>query len=284
MWNYSDKLKDHFFNPRNVGEIKDPDGIGEVGSIACGDALKLMISVNKEGVITEAKFQTFGCGSAIASASALTEMIKGKTVEEASKITNKDIADFLGGMPEEKMHCSVMGREALSEAIANYKGLETSTAEKDKFEVVCHCFGVTDREIRRVIKENNLKSVKEITHYTKAGGGCGKCVDKIQVLLDEVLQTELNANMEKKKENYKNMTTIQKIKAIEDIINKEIRPLLQQDGGDIELIDLEGNVIKVSPRGVCASCPSIHFTLRELVQKKLHEFLSDDLLVEEVKL
>jgi NifU-like protein len=185
MWDYSDKLKDHFFHPRNVGEIENPSGVGEVGSLACGDALKLFLKISdRTGRIEEAKFKTFGCGSAIASASALTEMVKGKSIEEASCITNQDIADYLGGIPPQKMHCSVMGREALEAAIADYRGQDPAKAPRGK--IVCKCFRVTDEEIKRVASENRLKTVEDVTHYTKACGGCGHCRPVIEKLLAEV--------------------------------------------------------------------------------------------------
>ncbi|WP_457572849.1 Fe-S cluster assembly protein NifU [Desulfolithobacter sp.] len=277
MWEYTDKVQEHFMNPRNVGELEDANGVGEVGSLACGDALKLTIKVD-DGRIVDAKFKTFGCASAIASSSALTEMIKGMTVEEAEKITNEDIAEFLGGLPKEKMHCSVMGREALEAAIANYRGVLLPMAEG---EVVCECFGVTDIEIRRAIQESNLRSVEEITNFTKAGGGCGKCEDRLREILEETVKDLAPTESRPKKE--KKMTTLQKIKKIEQVLEREIRPTLRKDGGDIELVDVDGDFVTVSLRGACAGCQSSRTTLKEYVEKKLREQVVDTLIVEEEK-
>ena len=281
MWNYSEKLKDHFFNPRNVGVIENPDGVGEVGSLACGDALKLMIKLDEKGRISDAKFQTFGCGSAIASASALTEIIKGKTLEEAEKITNQDIADYLDGIPEEKMHCSVMGWEALEAAIANYRGVERG--KKEEGEIVCQCFGITDKEILRAIKENGLTTVEQVTNYTKAGGGCETCHPKIEALIalaqgEQKQEVPIKAPAPKKK-----LSNIQKMKLVEETLAREIRPALKSDGGDIELIDMDGNRVFVALRGMCSACPSSGYTLEKYVEAKLREFVSDDLVVVEVK-
>ncbi|MFA7384268.1 MAG: Fe-S cluster assembly protein NifU [Desulfurivibrionaceae bacterium] len=278
MWEYTDKVRDHFMNPRNVGEIKDADGVGEVGSLACGDALKLFLKVDKsDDRIAEAKFQTFGCASAIASSSALTEIIKGLTLNEAAKVTNQDIADYLGGLPKEKMHCSVMGREALEAAIANYRGLPLPMAEG---EVVCECFGVTDLEIKRAIEENKLQTVEEITNFTKAGGGCGKCLDRLEEILRESRREPRQIIPDQRPGR---MTTIQKIKRIEEVLEREVRPALRKDGGDIELIDVDGDFVIVSLRGACGTCKKSQTTLKEYVEKKLREQVLDTLIVEEGK-
>ncbi|MGA1841780.1 MAG: Fe-S cluster assembly protein NifU [bacterium] len=274
MWDYSDKVKEHFLNPRNVGEIENPDGEAMVGSIACGDALKLTFKLDESGKIKDAKFKTFGCASAIASASALTEIIKGKTIEEVEKITNQDIVDFLGGLPEQKMHCSVLGRQALEQAIANYKGASFSK-EKEEGKVICECFGVTDTEIERAIRENNLNTVEEVTNYTKAGGGCGNCHEAIEKIITVVRAKPEPTSTPK-------LTNIQKIRMIEETIEREIRPALQRDGGDVELIDVVENRVLVAKRGACSFCKASEQTLKNFVEVKLRELVSPDLRVEEV--
>ncbi len=281
MWDYSDKVMDHFRNPRNVGVIPDPDGVGEVGSLACGDALKLTFKLDANGRIADAKFQTFGCASAIASSSALTEMIKGMTLDAAAKVTNQEIADYLGGLPEQKMHCSVMGREALEAAIENHR---TGGRAKRILEgkVVCHCFGVTEEEIERVVRENRLTTVEQVTNYCKAGGGCGSCKGEIQVLLDKHRAAQLAA-VPAPRPAGRPLSNIEKIRLIQETMEREIRPALRMDNGDVELIDVVGDRVIVSPRGTCASCPASPITLKELVEAKLREFVADSITVEEVK-
>ncbi len=278
MWDYTDKVQEHFINPKNVGELAKPSGTGEVGSLACGDALKLTIQVDDKGIITDAKFKTFGCASAIASSSVLTEIIKGMHIDEAAKLTNQQIADALGGLPKEKMHCSVMGREALEAAIADYRGVILPMAQGN---VVCECFGVTDLEIIRAIRESNLRSVEDITNFTKAGGGCGRCEDKLREILQQTVQAMAAEKASQPKAQ--RLTTLQKIKKIEDVIEREILPTLKKDGGGIELIDVDGDIVTVSLRGACSRCQSSLTTLKDYVEKKLREQVSETLIVEEAR-
>ena len=276
MWEYTDKVKDHFLNPRNAGVIDDADGVGEVGSIACGDALTFYFKLDENGKIKDATFQTFGCASAIASSSALTEMVKGLTLEEAKNITNDNIAEYLGGLPKEKMHCSVMGREALEKAIACH--LNEPEKEIDG-QIVCECFGVTDREIERVVTENMLETIEDVTDYVKAGGGCGNCHDSIQEIIDKVHGIERIPRKLPLKLN-----TLQKIKLIEESLEKEINPTLKKDAGYLELLDVDDNRVVVKFRGNCASCSKSNFTLKHYVESRLRELVSPDLVVEEVQL
>lgn len=272
MWEYTDKVREHFLNPRNVGEIENADGVGEVGSLACGDALTLYIKVD-QGIITDAKFKTFGCASAIASSSALTEMLIGKSVEEAEKLTNKDITEYLGGLPREKMHCSVMGQEALEQAIKNMRGEAPPQASRShEGELICECFGIFDEDILRAIKDNDLRTVEDITNFTKAGGGCSKCIDDLERLLSES-RGESVCETPSALPTYpaQGMTNIQRMHLIESVIDEEIRPMLQADGGDIVLVDIDRNTVQVRFMGMCSNCPSSQLTLNTVVESKLKE-------------
>jgi NifU-like protein len=275
MWEYTDKVKDHFLNPRNVGVIADADGVGEVGSLSCGDALTFYFKLDDDGKIKDAKFQTFGCASAIASSSALTEMVTGLTLEEAKKITNEDIAEYLGGLPKEKMHCSVMGRDALEKAITCHLGEPEKEIEG---EIVCECFGVTDLEIKRVVTENHLTTIEEVTDYVKAGGGCGNCHDSIQEIIDTILGTERPV-----KKKAPALTNLQKIKLIEESIEREINPNLKKDAGRLELVDVDGNRVMVRFGGNCAACVKSPITLKHYVESRLRELVTPELEVEEVQ-
>ena len=292
MWNYTKDVMDHFLNPRNVGEIPDADAVAEVGNITCGDALKIYLKLDDSGRICDAKFKTFGCASAIASSSALTELVRGMTLEEAAKVTNKDIVKLLGSLPEEKMHCSVMGMEALQAAIADYKkrhGEKYEIIEDDSADhegrIVCKCFGVTDTKIRTVAKENDLHTAEEITKYTKAGGACGACLDQIQEILDSLWKEKKAEHSEtaQKKEDFEKLSMVQKVIKVQSVIDREIKPPLEHDGGDIELINIEGNKVIVGLRGHCASCMAAKATLKNLVEAKLREFISESIVVEENK-
>ena len=281
MWDYTEKVMDHFKNPRNVGAIPNADGTGQVGSLVCGDALKLTIKVNKEtNVIEDAKFETFGCASAMPSSSILTEMVKGKTLEEASKITNQDIANALGSLPSEKMHCSVMGMEALDAAVKSYhQGGKPVVFEQQAEKIVCHCFNVSEETIIKAIRTNHLKTVEDVTHFTKAGGGCGRCKGDIQKILDKVTGAcELPVATPK---TFGQMTVVEKIKAIEHVLEQDVRPKLNLDGGSVELVDLAGSVVKVRLTGMCSGCAGAMGTLKNFIEKTLKEKVDASLSVEQ---
>ncbi len=269
MWEYTDKVQEHFINPRNVGEIENASAIGEVGSLACGDALKLYLKIDDNDTIVDAKFQTFGCASAIASSSALTEIIKGMKVDDALKITNVEIAEFLGGLPPEKMHCSVMGAEALEAAIRSHKGLAPIEHADDHSALICKCFGITEKQILDAINENKLTSLDDVVKATKAGSACGKC--KVQI--EEILEGALGVNCpaQTPKTCSTPMTNIQRMQKVLAVIDVDIRPRLAQDGGDIELVDINGSNVTVALKGACSTCRSAQVTLKNFVEKTLQE-------------
>jgi len=165
-----------------------------------------------------------------------------------------------------------MGKEALEAAIANYRGMPVKEPGE---QIICECFGVTDREIERAVRENNLQTVEEVTNYTKAGGGCGNCHEAIQRIIERVLSETRIVSRPK-------LSNIQKIRMIEETIEREIRPSLKHDGGDIELVDVIGNRVLVATRGACAACKASDITLKHFVEAKLKDLVSPDLTVEEV--
>lgn len=294
MWDYTEKVLDLFYHPKNQGAIEDAQetGVavvfGEVGSIACGDALRLHLKIEVDADrILDARFQTFGCTSAIASSSALTEIIKGITLDEALNISNRDIAEYLGGLPEEKMHCSVMGQEALEAAIYKYRGIEVEHHEDDEGRLVCSCFGVSENRIRRVVIENNLTTVEQVTSYVKAGGGCSSCAAEIEDLISAVQQekattaTRVAAEIAVAQERGRPLTSVQKINLIQMVLD-EVRPVLVADGGDVELYDLEGDIVKVVLKGACGSCESSTATLKNAIEVRLRERVLPNLVVEAV--
>jgi len=307
MWNYSDKVFEHFMNPRNVGEVENPDGVGEVGSMACGDALRLTFRLDENGCIAEAKFQTFGCGSAIASSSVLTEMLIGKTLEEASKITNEHIAEELDGLPREKMHCSVMGREALEAAMIDYykrlgRGVPCHLIQQST--IICHCFGVTKDTVKEAIFNHRLETIEDVTNHTKAGGGCKECHHDIGDLLRDCWDKIENgedtgtvaaegsgglqalgsmppADSGPKPVDHK-PEDAEIVARIQELLDEDIAVTLRNDGGDIEFVRFLDNRVYVRLTGSCAACRSSEVTIKNVVEAQLREFVSEDLQVIEV--
>lgn len=286
MWNYSKKVQDYFVHPHNAGPLADANAIGEVGSIACGDALKLYLKINDQGVIEKASFETFGCASAIASSSVLTDMVIGMKVDDALKITNADIAKALDGLPREKMHCSVMGQEALEAAIRQWKGEPAMPRTQEEGKLVCKCFNVTDQTIIRAIRENHLKTVDDVTAFTKAGGGCGECRDEIAEILEaelkregETIEQPVKKPAEEKPAGRSNLQRMQKVM---EVINM-IRPQLQADGGDIELVDINGKVVSVRLQGSCHGCAASQVTLHQVIEQILRQQVEPDIVIEEAQ-
>ena len=317
-WEYSEKTKQLFMDAvhgkpgTHLGEIEDPDGIGEHGSIACGDAMRFTFRVERhptdptQDVITEARYLTFGCTSAIAASEALCTLIEQSryTPIQALKITNHDIVDFLGGLPEQKIHCSVMGAEALESAVFNWAqkrgvdlarlGVNVHTKEDNEGRIVCKCFSVSEPYIRRKIRELNLHTIPEITNAIKAGGACMAChhvPGGLQDLLNEtwgqrtgtpVMVTQIGLPGDKAKEPKSAPSPYQFAKKVEKAVDDYVRPLLRHDGGDVEIVDIKELLVYCRLLGRCTGCCQSEHTLKLMVERTLKEMVDERIRVIEV--
>ena len=307
-WQYSEKTKRIFMDAvqgkpgTHLGEIEDADGVGQHGSIVCGDALKFTFRVKKDpdplkDVITEAKYLTFGCTSAIAASEALCALIEGHnlTPVQALQIKNQDIVDFLEGLPQQKIHCSVMGAEALEAAVVNWaqkRGVDlaalgvklTGESADDDGRVVCKCFGVTEPYLRRKIKELNLRTIDDIVSALKAGGMCGACryaPGGLQDILNETWGTGEPAPTTVAAEPVaeEGMSPFQRYRKIEKVIDETVRPVLKGDGGDIELVDIKDWTVYCRLRGACAGCMGASRTLQLIVERTLKDQVDERIRV-----
>jgi NifU-like protein len=319
-WEYSEKTKKIFLDAvhgrpgTHLGEIEDPDGFGEHGSIACGDALRFTFRVQRhptdprQDVITEARYLTFGCTSAIAASEALCVLIEegSFTPLQALRITNADIVRFLEGLPEQKIHCSVMGAEALEAAVFNWAqkrgldldalGIDLHTEEKEEGRIVCQCFSLSEPYIRRKIAELGLKTIPEITGAIKAGGACMSCHHKpggLQDLLDEVWGRQPIAlvplpempaarEADAAAEAPPALSAYQFAKKIERTIDEYIRPMLRKDGGDLEVIDIKETLVYCRLIGACSGCAGAGMTMKLMIERTLKEMVDERIRVIEL--
>jgi NifU-like protein len=318
-WEYSEKTKQLFMDAvhgkpgTHLGEIEDPDGFGEHGSIACGDVMRFTFRVNRDAtdpakdVITQARYLTFGCTSAIAASEALCTLIEQRahTPIEALKIHNQDIVDFLEGLPAQKIHCSVMGAEALEAAVFNWAqkrgvdlarmGIDIRKDEQQDGRIVCKCFSLTEPYIRRKIKELNLRTIQEITNAIKAGGACMAChhvPGGLQDLLDETwgrspVSTKvltqispLGASVAKVEKPA--LSPYQFTKKVEKTVNEYVRPMLRQDGGDVEILDIKDTLVYCRLAGACQGCANANQTLRMMIERTLKDMVDERIRVIEV--
>ena len=315
-WEYSEKTKQLFLDAvhgkpgTHLGEIENPDGFGEHGSIVCGDALRFTFRVERhaadpaQDIITEARYLTFGCTSAIASSEALCALIEqGRyTPIQALNVTNQDIVDYLGGLPSQKVHCSVMGAEALEAAVFNWAqkrgvdldslGVKLNTAAEDEGRIVCKCFSLSDVYIKRKVEELGLRTIADITGAIKAGGACMSCHHApggLQDILDEVwgrqntrmksVEDISESDAPQTQEPAQALSPYQFSKKIEKTIDEYIRPMLNADGGDIQLVDIKESIVYCKLAGACAGCPGAATTLKMMVERTLKDLIDERIRV-----
>ena len=295
-------------NPQHQGEISEEEAaanghtliVADFGAESCGDAVRLYWEIDPEtDVIVNSKFKSFGCGTAIASSDIMTELCVGKTVDEAVKITNIDVEFALRddpdtpAVPPQKMHCSVMAYDVIKKAAGLYKGVDAESFEEEI--IVCECARVSLNTLKEVIRLNDLTTIEQITDYTKAGGFCKSCIkpggheEREYYLVDILADTRREMDEEKMaaaadaggEGDFEAMTLVQKIKAIDAVIDESVRQFLIMDGGDMEIIDVKSSDehidVYIRYLGACNGCASsstgtlyaIEATLKEKLSKKI---------------
>lgn len=319
-WEYSEKTKQLFMDAiqskpgTHLGEIENPDGVGEHGSIACGDAMRFTFRVERhesdptQDVITSARYLTFGCTSAIAASEALCAIIEtGRfTPIQALKVTNSDIVKYLEGLPAQKIHCSVMGAEALEAAVFNWAqrrgvdlkqlGVELPTHDEQEGRIVCKCFSISEPYLRRKIEELELKTVADVTHAIKAGGACMTCHHApggIQDLLDEKWGREPVRVRKQAHLPIANQASVpqpapsegsalspyQFSKKVERVIDEYVAPILRGDGGSVEIVDIKSNLVYLRLSGACAGCMGAANTMKMVVERTLKDQVDESVRV-----
>jgi NifU-like protein len=311
LWeNYSDKVSERMNNPRHRGEISEEEArslgakliVADWGAESCGDAVRLYWAVDpKTDRILQARFKSFGCGTAIASSDMMAELSIGKTVDEALKITNIEVEQSLRdseetpAIPPQKMHCSVMAYDVIKKAASIYKNVDMASLAEE--EIVCECARVSLSTIREVIRINDLKTVEAITQYTKAGAFCKSCLrpgghEKRKYYLEDILR-DTRAAMEQEKlvaqadsGEFSARTLIQKHRAIENVLDREVRPLLASDGGSMEILDIresEGLIhIYIRYLGACKGCASSTRGTLQFIENMLQRELAPNIRVRPV--
>lgn len=311
LWDaYSNKVTELMNNPKNQGEISqeqvDEHGnkliVADFGAESCGDAVRLYWEVDpKNDKIVEAKFKSFGCGTAIASSDMMVELCRDKTVQEAVKITNLDVEMALRDDPEtpavpgQKMHCSVMAYDVIKKAAGLYLGVDEASFEEEL--IVCECARVSLATLKEVIKLNKLETIEQVTDYTKAGGFCKSCIkpgghEEREYYLEDILrdvraemqQAELGAAAEAGiTGDFETMTLVQKIKAIDAVVDENVRQFLLMDGGNMEIIDVkdadENIDVYIRYLGACSSCSSSTTGTLYAIEAALKEKLSQKIRV-----
>ncbi len=303
IWDqYSDKVTQLMNNPQNMGEITQEQAeamgtkliVADFGAESCGDAVRLYWAVDTETeIIKEAKFKSFGCGTAIASSDTMVELCKGKTVSEAVKITNIDVEKAMRDKPDipavppQKMHCSVMAYDVIKKAAAQYKGVDSESFETEY--IVCECARVSLSTLKEVIRLNDLTTIEQITDYTKAGAFCKSCIRPGGHEAKDIYLVDLLADYEKEKiakasaiganVSFAQMTIVQRLKAVEKVIDDNIRQMLMMDGGNIEILDIKQNGtyfdLYIRYLGACSGCASSStgtlFAIENILREKVDE-------------